>query len=285
MARSRNIKPSFFINDELGDCTIPARLLFIALWTLADREGRLEHRPKRIKAASFPYDDDVDVVPLISELESHGFIETYTVDGINVLAIPNFVKHQNPHYKERDSELPPRLDQACSNVEPQDQANLDPSIPTLPCTDPADSLLLNPESPLLNPDSGSLKPDAPSTDVDAPSPEDHSVEFDQFWEHYPRKVSKQAARKAFSRLSRVKRKRAITAVVDYAVSPQGRDSDRELIPHPATWLNGGRFDDERAEWQHPMTKSPRGSPGRSELPDQLVDGKIHPDDRNRNDAF
>ena len=61
MARARNIKPSFFTNEDLVELPFEDRLLFIGLWTLADREGRLEDRPKRIKMAVFPADNvDVD---------------------------------------------------------------------------------------------------------------------------------------------------------------------------------------------------------------------------------
>jgi hypothetical protein len=55
VARSRNIKPGFFLNDELAECEPLARILFAGLWCIADREGRLEDRPKRIKAEVLPY--------------------------------------------------------------------------------------------------------------------------------------------------------------------------------------------------------------------------------------
>ena len=54
--RARNIKPGFFKNDTLAELEFAARLLFIGLWGLADRAGRLEDRPKKIKAEVFPYD-------------------------------------------------------------------------------------------------------------------------------------------------------------------------------------------------------------------------------------
>src|SRR5262245_4448792 len=61
MARARLLKPGFFTNEDLVELPPAARLLFAGLWTLADREGRLEDRPKRIKLAVLPYDDvDVD---------------------------------------------------------------------------------------------------------------------------------------------------------------------------------------------------------------------------------
>ena len=52
MARSRNIKPSIMANEELAELEPLSRLLFIYLWMLADKAGRLEDRPKRIKGGS-----------------------------------------------------------------------------------------------------------------------------------------------------------------------------------------------------------------------------------------
>ena len=49
MSRARNIKPAFFKNELLAELDAFDRLLFIGLWCLADREGRTEDRPKRIK--------------------------------------------------------------------------------------------------------------------------------------------------------------------------------------------------------------------------------------------
>lgn len=106
MARSRNIKPGFFINDELAECEPLARLLFAGLWCIADREGRLEDRPKRIKAEILPY-DDCDVDKFLNDLQEHGFIIRYEVDGNQYIQITNFKKHQNPHIKEAASIIPP----------------------------------------------------------------------------------------------------------------------------------------------------------------------------------
>ncbi len=107
MARSRNIKPSFFMNEDIIELPYEARLLFIGLWTLADREGRLENRPKKIKMSLFPA-DDINVAEQLDNISKFGFIELYNADGIDVIHIVNFVKHQNPHGLEKDSELPDR---------------------------------------------------------------------------------------------------------------------------------------------------------------------------------
>lgn len=106
MARARNIKPSFFTNDELAEIDPLGRLLFIALWTIADREGRLEDRPKRIKAEALPY-DDCDADELLDALQQRGLILRYTVESSRFIQVVNFTKHQNPHHKEVPSEIPP----------------------------------------------------------------------------------------------------------------------------------------------------------------------------------
>ena len=86
MARARNIKPGFFSNDVLAECEPLARLLFAGLWTIADREGRLEDRPKRIKAELLPY-DDCNIDALLDALHSKGFILRYSVENQQLIQI------------------------------------------------------------------------------------------------------------------------------------------------------------------------------------------------------
>lgn len=106
MARARNIKPGFFKNEVLAEMPCEDRLLFVGLWTLADREGRLEDRPKRIKAELFAF-DSFDVDPMLTRLQANGFLKRYEAGGTRFISITNFVKHQDPHYKEVASVIPP----------------------------------------------------------------------------------------------------------------------------------------------------------------------------------
>lgn len=107
MARARNIKPGIMENEDLAELDPIARLLFIYLWMLADRKGRLEDRPKRIKAKALPYDTAVDADELLGDLESAGFIARYEASGGKYIQIINFLKHQKPHSNEIESQLPP----------------------------------------------------------------------------------------------------------------------------------------------------------------------------------
>jgi len=109
MARVRQIKPEFFMDEELGALPPATRLLFIGLWTIADKAGRLEDRPARIKAHLLPYDKDVTeemVDSMIESLAGGRFVIRYSVDGKELLQIRSFDKHQHCHIHEQDSKLP-----------------------------------------------------------------------------------------------------------------------------------------------------------------------------------
>lgn len=106
MARARNIKPSIMDNEELAELKPLHRLLFVYLWMLADREGRLEDRPKRIAVQALAYDRAANVDAMLNDLALAGFIRRYRAAGFECILINSFLKHQTPHGTERDSILP-----------------------------------------------------------------------------------------------------------------------------------------------------------------------------------
>lgn len=100
------MKPGFFANEELTELPATGRLLFIGLWTLADRKGRLPDRPKWIKGGLFPY-ENVPVEKLLDQLQKYRFIVRYESEGQRFIQIVNFEKHQHPHQNEPQSTIPP----------------------------------------------------------------------------------------------------------------------------------------------------------------------------------
>ena len=66
-------------------------------------------------------------------------------------------------------------------------------------------------------------------------------DFEAWWSGYPRKVGKDAARRAYA--AAVKRGANPINLID-AVAHQRWADDPQFIPHPATWLNGGRWQDD-----------------------------------------
>jgi hypothetical protein len=105
MARTRNIRPGFFTNDALGELQPVVRLLFAGLWTVADREGRLLDRPKKLKAELLAY-DRLDVDKALDQLAARNFIVRYGFSGERYIQIFSWYKHQHPHPREEASCIP-----------------------------------------------------------------------------------------------------------------------------------------------------------------------------------
>jgi len=150
MARSRNIKPAFFLNDTLAEIDPLGRLLFIGMWTICDFKGDFEWRERRIKVQILPY-DNCDIKELAINLDKSGLIRFYSNGEKVYVNTPNFAKHQNPHKNERGrgSDVPPFSEGGRQLIDLETLAinrdsngiNQDDSH-----SDRADSLLLIPDS-------------------------------------------------------------------------------------------------------------------------------------------
>lgn len=131
MARTRNLKPGFFTSDQLAECSFPARLLFAGLWVVSDREGRLEDRPKKIKAEVFPH-DALDVDALLNDLVAQKLILRYSIGEDKYIQVLTFKQHQNPHIKEAGSSIPAPDMPGTSTGQAPDEPGLLPSSFSLP---------------------------------------------------------------------------------------------------------------------------------------------------------
>lgn len=70
------------------------------------------------------------------------------------------------------------------------------------------------------------------------------MSFQDFWTKYPRKVAKKVAETAWKRLSAQEQSDALEAIENHVKYWKLKDTTSEFIPHPATWLNQGRWEDE-----------------------------------------
>jgi hypothetical protein len=234
MARTRNIKPGFFANEELAKLGPQSQIVFAGLWCWADREGRLEDRPARLKAQIAPY-HDIDMVSILDGLakSDEHFITRYVgSDGRKYIAINKFQTHQNPHCKESESTIP---------APDKNDANTILAGPS--------PNLLNPSPNLLNLTKNHLAPGKPGSCLVS------DTAFNVWWQVYPKKSGKQAAHTAY--IKAIKRIRAVGQTADeahktlleavrrYATSPKSKS---QYCWNPATWLNGGHWEDDPAVW-------------------------------------
>lgn len=240
MARTRNIKPGFFTNDKLLECEPLARILFAGLWCHADREGRIEDRPKKFKIEILPA-DECNVVALLDQLERGEFIVRYQVGEVRYIAVPTFGKHQNPHKKEVVSTIPapgqhragtgPGRKKKQAGVPPGDgePGLLPSSFPSPPSLPP------NPRK------RGALSAE-------------QSSEFESWYALYPHKIGRGAAERAWASA------RALASIEDLKAGVERYvGTKRPDVPwcNPATWLNAKRWMDAPAD---PKPAEPTVSP-------------------------
>ncbi len=88
----------------------------------------------------------------------------------------------------------------------------------------------------------------------------YSPSFLTFWSAYPRKVGKDTAWRAWQKrngdLPQIEV--ILSAIERQKQSDQWREAQGKFIPHPATWINGGRWADEVPE---PSAQRPTPAPG------------------------
>jgi hypothetical protein len=115
MGRIRTIKPEFFTDEDIADLPPITRLLFIGLWTLADKSGRLKDTPRTIKARILPFEGKIDIEACMNQLVEGSFIIRYVVEGVGYIQVRTWDEHQRPHHTEPPSGIP-RYDNGCATV-------------------------------------------------------------------------------------------------------------------------------------------------------------------------
>ena len=110
--------------------------------------------------------------------------------------------------------------------------------------------------------------------VVAINPEPEPDGFDAFWILYVRHVAKKQAHKVWDRLSPADQTAAIIGAAAWRRVWLKR-GEFDYIPHPATWLNGERWDDELPDDARPTSSAhvpfgkSEGLPARGEIPEAV----------------
>jgi hypothetical protein len=224
MARIRTIKPDFWTDAALIECSLNARLLFIGTWNFADDYGNLDRSPKQIKARILPA-DNIDCEPPIRELIVHGLLVEYSVSGKIYLHIQGFTKHQLVNRPGKPS-----------------------------CPDFNESLIVHSQFTDYSVNiHGALRAEGKGREGSKPKtscaakPELNGA-FSEFWSCYPKKKAKGSAERAWVKIKPNEQLSAhiIAAVERAKTSFDWRKEGGMFIPHPATWLNNKGWEDEQA---------------------------------------
>lgn len=85
--------------------------------------------------------------------------------------------------------------------------------------------------------------------------------FDAFWRVYPKKVGKQDAQKAWKKIAPDEELTdTIIRAVETAKQKDSRFREERFIPHPATWLNAGSWENEYDDY-FPAQEQPKPQSG------------------------
>jgi hypothetical protein len=237
--RIRTIKPEFFLHDGLyeleAESGLPVRLGFIGLWCAADREGRFKWEPRKLGVQILPW-DNVEFSRVLHALATRGFIRCYASEGCDYGVIPSFTAHQVINNREKESDLP----------EPTEYKDCD-ACPTRA-----------PRVPHAGKAEGKGREGKGTRNGRVGNASATDADFLAFWNAYPKR---KARAKAFDAWRKTANDRpdvsAIIAAIDASrKSEQWRKEGGQFIPLPATWLNGGCWDDELEVEVTPITDRP-----------------------------
>jgi len=229
--RIRSIKPEFWTSEDVASLPWEYRLLFIGLWSYVDDNGVGRDVDRLIASSLFPLEEDPrDTLATVSRgllrLNGQGLITRYTVDGRPFLHIAAWDKHQRIDKPNKERYEPP----TCENAVIRD---------TLATSSRDSRDVLAPGAGEQG-SRGTGEEETPSTAAPSmPTP----TGFDAFWDEYPRRVGKQAAIKAWAKAVK---HTTPAAILDGALRlAQDPNREDQFTPHPATWLNEGRWEDDR----------------------------------------
>ena len=230
MARIRTIKPSMWESEKLGKLSLLSRLNFVALISLADDEGRGRGSPRYLLGRIHPYQEGIsedDMGLSMGELAAAGLIDFYEEGGFGYYAIKGWDEHQFIQRPSKSS-IPPFMEASrkAHGTLMEDSRKAHGS---------------------LHEGSGQDKEGkGRDKDKDVQTQGSAGADFNEFWRVYPKRMGKQDALRAWSKL---KVSGNLLDIIIAAVKAQSRRPEwmkdgGQFVPLPATWLNGRRWEDE-----------------------------------------
>lgn len=206
--------------------------LFTRLIMKADDYGRFHADPRLVRALCFPLSDTVKsdtVRKWLDELHTAGLIYRYEVGGKPFLAIVNFgqrLKQSRAKFPEPEGELAEWLPTSGNFREGDGSSGLKTNR-------------IRKENEHEHEGDSGAEPEPDADGAGAPSA------FDRFWSAYPRKEAKANAQKAWPKaIAKCPIEKMIAAVEAAKISEKWIDQNGRFIPHPASWLNGERWNDQ-----------------------------------------
>jgi len=215
---NRILKESICRSPNLDKLAAEEERFFYRLLVQCDDFGRFDGRPAIIKGACFPLKQRITpkaIDRMLAAIRDAGLIFVYTVGGMPYIQVAKWLDHQTPRAK--NSKYPDpngdALDLISSEIIREQPLSLASECSRIRIRE-SDSIL--------------------------------DTRFNEFWELYPRKAGKKKAREAFAKV--VKDEAVFSALMaglrEHIGCAQWTKDGGQYIPHPTTWLNQERWEDE-----------------------------------------
>lgn len=267
-ARIRTVKPDFWESEKLGQRSLLARFTFMGLISLADDHGRGRAGAMFLFGRLHPYSRDVrpeDLGKALKELESvrggksgRPLVVFYEVDGCHYYLLPGWHDHQRIDSPQLSQiPVPADLEWACENYNACQHKQIPGSIQDRSRIDPS----RKGREGNGNGMEGRRRSRGDRTKDGGSARGAAAVAggFDRFWAAYPRRVARVKAEAVWDRLrpGPALESRILAAVARQSKCDQWVKDGGQFIPHPTTWLNQRRWEDEP-----PMVPAGSSSGGR-----------------------
>ncbi len=233
---NRYIRESAIESDAVNSLSWQGEVFYRRLLNRVDDFGRFTANPALLRASVFPLQLDkvreIDLSRLLAECEKAGLLYVYATDSKATLIVNKWEQGRAKESKH-------------------------PSPPADVCERMKTYVYMRKHPPTYVSDSDS-DPDA-NSDPDA----DHSARealVDSIYAAYPRKVARPEALKAIARaLKAIAGPTLLERTQAFAsAAALWGDDDRKFIPHPATWFNQARYDDDPETWKRTTPEDARG---------------------------
>ena len=221
---NRILKESICTSENIDQLTPFQESFFYRLMVNCDDYGRFDARPKILASKLYPLRNlnTGHVTEALKALQAADLIVLYEVDGHAFLQMKTWDRHQQIRAKRSKF---PAYDSRCNQMISDDSI-----CPRNPIQ----------SNPIRNPNPNPNPTRARETQ------QDDDFDFDVFWRQYPNKVAKQDALKAWRKLKPDEQMmiQIMAGLKKWIASDEWKRENGRFIPHPSTWLNGRRWEDE-----------------------------------------
>jgi hypothetical protein len=218
------ISKSISVSRKLAKAEVFTALAFTWLIAHCDDGGNMAGDPETVKMLVLPGRPETikDVERALKEMTTLGLIDPYKVKGEEYIHIVNWEDHQTLRLDRATWEYPeyPKAELSGNQV----ATTRKPTVANLAAEGKVSK--------------GKVREGKVMGTV--------ITGFDEFWSLYPRKTAKKTAQRSWAKISPDEelRKRIMEALGNHCKLEQWTKDEGRFIPHPATWLNNERWDDE-----------------------------------------